>query len=152
MSLAWIGIGTNQGDRRRMVREALRLLCEVAGVEAVSRPRRTKPWGVTEQPDFINLVVRVKTALSAENLLDRLLSIEAALGRVRTERWAARTIDLDLLLYDRDIINSPRLTLPHPELQYRRFVLEPLCDLDPELSHPVIGKPMRELLEALREE
>lgn len=149
MGKAWIGIGTNQGDRKRMVRQALRLLSEVVRVEAVSRPRRTKPWGVTKQPDFINLAVRVETALPPDSLLEKLLSIETALGRVRAERWGARSIDLDLLFYGKEVINTPRLTLPHPELQRRRFVLEPLCDLDPELVHPLLGKTIRELLAAV---
>jgi 2-amino-4-hydroxy-6-hydroxymethyldihydropteridine diphosphokinase len=148
---AWIGIGSNLGDRKALIRAALSALSALGKLEAVSRVRRTKPFGGKVQPDYINLAARLSSPLSPEALLGKLFSIEESLGRVRTERWGSRTIDLDLLFCDRLVLDTPRLTLPHPGVAARRFVLEPLCDLDPGYIHPVLGSSLRELLDALTE-
>jgi 2-amino-4-hydroxy-6-hydroxymethyldihydropteridine diphosphokinase len=142
---AYVGVGSNLGDREALVRAAIEAL---PGVVAVSRLRETEPVGVTEQPRFLNAAVALETELTARELLDQLLAVERRLGRERGERWGPRTIDLDLLLYGDETIDEPGLTVPHPRLHERRFVLEPLVDLDPELAVPGRGTLM-ELLAGL---
>jgi 2-amino-4-hydroxy-6-hydroxymethyldihydropteridine diphosphokinase len=138
---AFVGLGANLGDRERTIREALRLLDAHEGVTvaAVSTLRETDPVGVVDQPRFLNGVAALDTALSPRALLDLLLDVERGLGRVRAERWGPRTIDLDLLLYGDEIVDEPGLTIPHPRLHERRFVLEPLTELAPELEVPGRG-------------
>jgi 2-amino-4-hydroxy-6-hydroxymethyldihydropteridine diphosphokinase len=144
---AYIGLGSNLGDRRAMIAGALEQL----------RPRRvsavveTDPVGRTDQPRFLNAVAEIETDLDAPALLDRLLEIETGLGRVRRERWGPRTIDLDLLLYGGVQLTSDRLTVPHPELPRRRFVLEGLAELCPDRNVPGLGRTVRELLEVYPE-
>jgi len=135
----FIGLGGNLGDREHFLGEALRRLhaTDGVGVCAVSSLWETKPVGVTAQPDFLNTVARLKTSLAAEALLETCLRIEAELGRVRRERWGPREIDLDMLWYEGAMVSDARLTLPHPRLGERAFVLMPLAELAPEL---VIGK------------
>ena len=151
MSTAYIGIGANLGDREATIRDALDLLRAEPGiaVEAVSALRDTEPVGVVDQPRFLNGAARLATALPPRELLERLLAIEARLGRVRTgEKDGPRTIDLDLLVYDAEVVAEPGLRLPHPRLAERRFVLEPLAELDPGLVVPGLGT-VRELLAGL---
>jgi 2-amino-4-hydroxy-6-hydroxymethyldihydropteridine diphosphokinase len=135
--LAFVGIGSNLGDREDAIRRALELLGELGTVRA-SSIRETDPVGITDQPKFLNAVAEVETDLTARQLLDRLLAIELELGRDRAGavRWGPRTIDLDLLLYGDQTIQEPGLTVPHPRLAERDFVLEPLHELDPELALP----------------
>jgi 2-amino-4-hydroxy-6-hydroxymethyldihydropteridine diphosphokinase len=144
--VAYIGLGTNLGDREENIRTALALLEEVGTVRA-SSIRETDPVGVTDQPRFLNAVAELETELPPRELLDRLLSIERRLGRDRAAemRWGPRTIDLDLLLYGHEIVDEPGLTVPHPLLAERAFVLEPLYELDPELTLPD-GRAVKELL------
>jgi 2-amino-4-hydroxy-6-hydroxymethyldihydropteridine diphosphokinase len=142
MREAYVGIGSNLGDREENIRRALELLGAEPHVEvvAVSALRETDPVGLLEQPDFVNAAAHVRTDLSPRELLDRLLGIERELGRVRTgERYGPRTIDLDLLLYGQEIVEEPGLRVPHPRLAERRFALEPLLDLDPALNVPGRG-------------
>ena len=145
MTVAYVGLGSNLGDREAMIRAAIAAL---PGVVAVSELRETDPVGVTEQPAFLNGAVALETALSARELLESLLAIERSLGRERRERWGPRTIDLDLLLYGRETVDEPELTVPHPRLHERRFALEPLADLDPELVVPRLGR-VKDLLAEL---
>jgi 2-amino-4-hydroxy-6-hydroxymethyldihydropteridine diphosphokinase len=145
---AAIALGSNL-DPERNLAEGLRWLARRMRVTATSRVYRTPPWGVPDQPDFLNAAVLAETDLLPLALLDQLQAIEAWQGRVRGERWGPRTLDLDLLLYGDVVLDTPRLTLPHPRLHERRFALLPLCDLIPEARHPVLGKTLRELLEAL---
>ena len=135
--IAFVGIGSNLGDREATVRRALELLEELGAVRA-SSIRETDPVGITDQPKFLNAVAEIETHLTARQLLDRLLAIELELGRDRAGavRWGPRTIDLDLLLYGDETIDEPGLTVPHPRLAERDFVLEPLHELDPELALP----------------
>ncbi len=137
MTVAYIGLGANLGDREGSPNTALERLAEL-GPLRVSSFRETDPVGVTEQPRFVNAVAELETDLSARDLLERLLEIERELGRDRTreERWGPRTIDLDLLLYGDEVIDEPGLTVPHPRLAERRFVLEPLHELAPGLVLP----------------
>ena len=137
--LAWIGLGGNLGEPRSAISGALAQLNEDRGndVEAVSAFYRTAPIGITDQPEFINSVARVRTADAPQGLLEKLLNIEARLGRVRTEQqFGPRVIDLDLLLYDHIQMDTPYLTLPHPRMHLRRFVLEPLFELEGDLKLP----------------
>ena len=137
MTRAYVGIGANLGDRESTIRAAIAAL---PGVVAVSELRETDPVGVVDQPRFLNGAAQLDTDLSARQLLDALLAIERELGRERRERWGPRTIDLDLLLYGSDAVDEPGLTVPHPLLHERRFVLEPLNELDPELVIPGRGR------------
>ena len=137
MTRAYVGLGANLGDREATIRSALAAL---PGVAAVSTLRETEPLGVTDQPRFLNGVAAVETELSPRELLDSLLAVERRLGRERRERWGPRTIDLDLLLYGGEELEEPGLTVPHPLLHERRFVLEPLAELAPGLVVPGRGR------------
>lgn len=145
---AYIGLGGNVGDRAGNLERAVAALrddCDV-DVVVVSAFRETEPVGYRDQPPFLNGVVAVETALPPRALLDRLLAVERALGRERSgPRFGPRTIDLDLLLYGAETVEEPGLTVPHPRLAERRFVLEPLVELDPQLVLPD-GRAVRELL------
>jgi 2-amino-4-hydroxy-6-hydroxymethyldihydropteridine diphosphokinase len=134
---AYVGVGSNLGDREGTIRAAIDGL---PGVVAVSKLRETEPVGPVEQPIFLNGAVALETELSPRELLDLLLAVERGLGRERRERWGPRTIDLDLLLYGDRTVDEPGLTLPHPRLHERRFALEPLAELDPELEIPGRGR------------
>jgi 2-amino-4-hydroxy-6-hydroxymethyldihydropteridine diphosphokinase len=139
---AYIGLGANLGDRSAALDAALEALRARPGVHvaAVSRVRETEPWGPVEQPPFLNAAAALDTTLEARELLDVLLAVERDLGRTREgARWGPRTIDLDLLLYGDEVIDEPGLTVPHPRLAERLFVLEPLHDLDPGLVVPGAG-------------
>ena len=146
-----MGLGANLGDREATIRLALELLDAEHGIEvvAVSTLRETEPVGYADQPAFLNGAAAVETGLPPHALLDRLLDLELRLGRTRGTgpRYGPRTIDLDLLLYGDEVVDEPGLTVPHPRLAERRFALEPLSELDPELSLPD-GRGVRELLGA----
>ena len=144
--ISYVGLGSNLGDREDNLRRALERLEEL-GPLRVSSIRETDPVGMTDQPRFLNAVAELETDLPASELLKRLLAIERELGRDRAKevRWGPRTIDLDLLLHGGETIDEPGLTVPHPRLAERRFVLEPLHELDPELVLPD-GRAVRELL------
>lgn len=152
MRRAWIGLGSNLGDRRATLERAVRWLDTMAGVEveAHSSWYETPPMG-PPQPGFLNGVVRISTGLAPLALLEVLRTLEAAGGRVRSGHWAPRTLDLDLLLMDDLVMACPDLTVPHPGLSSRGFVLVPLCELDPAQVHPVLDRPLSDLLEALPE-
>ena len=145
MPTAYIGLGSNLGDRDATIRAAI---ASLPGVVAVSKLRETEPVGVVDQPRFLNGAARLETELSARQLLDALLAVERELGRERRERWGPRTIDLDLLLYGNETLDEPGLTVPHPHLHERRFALEPLAELNPELVIPGRG-PVAVLVAAL---
>ena len=148
MTVAYVGLGSNLGDREATVRRALELLGERVVVAAVSSLRETDPVGLVDQPRFVNAAARVETELSPRELLDVLLGVELELGRERRERWGPRTIDLDLLLYGDSAVDERGLTVPHPRLHERRFALEPLAELDPALVVPGRGR-VSELLARL---
>jgi len=137
VTVAYVGVGSNLGDREATIRAAISAL---PGVVAVSQLRETDPVGIIEQPAFLNGAVALETELSPRQLLAALLAIERELGRERRERWGPRTIDLDLLLYGGETVDEPGLTVPHPRLHERRFALEPLVELDPELLIPGRGR------------
>ena len=151
MTRAFVGLGANLGDREAMLRRAIDLVAAEPGVElrGVSAFRETEPVGYLDQPRFVNAAVELETDLSPHDLLARLLEVERHLGRVRGgPRFGPRTIDLDLLLYGAETIGAPGLAVPHPRLHERRFALEPLAELDPDLELPGRG-PIRLLLAEL---
>jgi 2-amino-4-hydroxy-6-hydroxymethyldihydropteridine diphosphokinase len=139
---AYVGLGANLGPREVTLLRAVDLLAAVDGVEvvAVSQLYETEPVGVVDQPVFLNGAVALDTTLSARELLEALLGIERELGRVREERWGPRTVDLDLLVFGDERVDEPGLRVPHPRLGERRFALEPLAELDPELVVPGLGR------------
>lgn len=148
---AFIGLGSNLGDREASVRQALEQLARTPGTTVVraSSLYDTEPVGVADQPNFLNAVAHLETELSPHQLLWNLMLIERRLGRVRAQRWGPRTIDLDLLIYDDLVIDEADLQLPHPEMHKRSFVLVPLVELEPMLIHPVTGETMLSLLQRL---
>ena len=141
---AYVGLGSNLGERESMIRLALDDLTRVPATQLVraSSLYDTEPVGDVEQPNFLNAVAQLETELTARQLLWNLLLIERRLGRVRTRRWGPRTIDLDLLLFGQQVVDEPDLRVPHPELLRRSFVLVPLVELDPLLVHPVTGETL----------
>jgi 2-amino-4-hydroxy-6-hydroxymethyldihydropteridine diphosphokinase len=152
MAITYIALGANLGDRDAALRAAIARLGALGVVEAVSPFFDTAPVGYTEQPRFLNAVARLRTDLPPRDLLRGLLAIEASLGRVRTIRWGPRAIDLDLLLYDDVIIDAPELVVPHPRLHERRFVLEPLATLAPDLTHPLLKRTVSALLASVTDQ
>lgn len=148
---AFIALGSNMGDSRALLEEAVRKL---DGLETTSVVRRadfivTAPYGVTDQPDFLNGAIEVETLLPAQELLREMQRIEQEAGRERLIHWGPRTLDLDLLFYDDEIIGTENLAVPHPEIEKRDFVLIPMAQIAPYFRHPVTKKTMRTLLEEL---
>jgi 2-amino-4-hydroxy-6-hydroxymethyldihydropteridine diphosphokinase len=136
MTIAYVGLGSNLGDRERLIREA----AELIGAVRLSTVIETEPWGHSDQPLFLNAVAELETPLAARQLLDHLLDVERRLGRERVgPQWGPRTIDLDLLLYGDQMLDEPGLVVPHPRLTEREFVLRPLVELVPTLKIPGKG-------------
>jgi 2-amino-4-hydroxy-6-hydroxymethyldihydropteridine diphosphokinase len=150
-TVAYIALGSNLGDREQTLRSAVAALRQLGSVDAVSSFYETAPIGITEQPDFLNAVIALRTTLPPQELLTALLHIEQRHGRDRGASLpkGPRTLDLDLLTYGDTLIETPMLTLPHPSLAERRFVLEPLAEIAPQWRHPVSGKSAVILLSEL---
>ncbi len=147
----YIGLGSNLGVPEDNLRLALGHLGDLAGVENVTPScfYKTPPFGITDQPEFVNAVARADTTLLPQQLLTALLLIEHEMGRVRTEKWGPRIIDLDILLFGNRVMDEPGLTIPHPGIPDREFVLAPMVDLAPDCLHPTRNATMRELLNQL---
>ncbi len=147
MAIVHIGIGSNLGSREKNCMKSLDLL-SAAGIVVRKRSsmHETEPWGVREQPDFINMVVEVETGLEPLKLLKALKEIEDKMGREETHKWGPRIIDLDILFYNDLVIDTPELKIPHPLIHEREFVLKPLSEIAPDKVHPVPKKTVRELL------
>jgi 2-amino-4-hydroxy-6-hydroxymethyldihydropteridine diphosphokinase len=148
---AFIGLGSNLGDREANIRQALQFLEQLPETTIVrgSSLYDTEPVGVSDQPNFLNGVVQVETHLAPRQLLWNLMLIERRLGRVRTQRWGPRVIDLDLLLYGDEVVDEEDLTLPHPLMTQRSFVMVPLVEIEPLLVHPVTNQTMLSILQRL---
>ena len=146
---AYLSLGSNVGDRAANLREALERLHSAGKVGAVSSLYETEPIEFTEQPWFLNCVVELETDLGPAQLLAGILEIEEQMGRHREKKKGPRNIDLDILFYGDEIVDGPELTIPHPAMQERRFVLEPLAEIAPGVTHPTSKKTVRELLESL---
>jgi 2-amino-4-hydroxy-6-hydroxymethyldihydropteridine diphosphokinase len=151
-TLAYVGLGSNLGDRQDTIRKAIRHLGQRAGlrVSRVSELRESIPLGHADQPAYVNGVAEVETELSAREFFDHLMDVERILGRERTEPWAARTIDLDLLLFGNEVIAEPTLKVPHAQMLLRHFVLQPLAELAPDLRVPGLAVPVRTLAARLQ--
>ena len=154
LHVAYISVGSNLGDKLENCRRGIAALAAGAEVRITGRSRfyKTEPVDVTDQDWFINGAVRIETMLGPFELLDRLQAAQRAAGRTAGGlRFGPRVLDLDLLMYDQVVLEDPRLSLPHPRMHRRRFVLQPLCDIDPLLVHPLIGKDIQSLLSEVDE-
>ena len=154
MALAYIGLGSNLGNREGCLRGAIQRLRELPGttVLRVSRFYETEPVGGPPQGKFLNAALALETTLAPESLLAELQRIETALGRTREVRWGPRTTDLDILLYDDGVLDTPTLKIPHPLMHERMFVLDPLAEIAPNVIHPVLKKPVAQLREELSDQ
>jgi 2-amino-4-hydroxy-6-hydroxymethyldihydropteridine diphosphokinase len=153
MNKAYLLTGGNEGDRYQNMQQArtnIELIC--GQILQVSSLYETAPWGKTDQPDFLNQVLLIQTRLKPRELLGAILSIEEKGGRKRTAKNAPRTIDIDILFYTHLVLDEPGLSIPHPRLADRRFVLEPLNEIAPDFPHPVFGKTVHELLLECKDE
>jgi len=151
---AYISLGSNIGDRESFLKEAIQLLQEKAEIRVtnLSSIYETDPVGLKDQPNFLNMVVEVETSLNPEQLLAECLFVENQLGRVRLIRWGPRSVDLDLILFNQEIIHLDHLIVPHPRAHERAFVLMPLAEINPDIKFPTIGKSVSELLENMQNE
>lgn len=149
MKRVFLGIGTNLGDRESNLEQAIEKTDKFIGpVIRASSVYETEPWGFTSENQFLNMVVEVKTDLNPSGILRRLLMIESMLGRLReSKQYSSRIIDIDILLYDNQKLETASLTIPHPKMHERIFVLAPLCEIAPEVIHPVFLKSIKTLLE-----
>jgi 2-amino-4-hydroxy-6-hydroxymethyldihydropteridine diphosphokinase len=149
--ISFVGVGSNLDDPAARCAEAICLLSQVGGIKVLRQSSlyRTEPVGFEKQGWFINAVVEVRTILNPHELLKALQNIEDTMGRVRGPKWGPRTIDLDILLYGQEVIEEDDLIIPHPDLQKRRFVLEPLSEIASYVIHPVFGVSIRGLTERL---
>jgi len=149
MAVVFLALGSNLGNRLENLQHAVNRLAPFVQISHVSSIYETEPWGITEQPRFLNMVVEGETALAPEELLGALKTRERELGRTETVRYGPRLIDIDILFYDDLIYKSDALEIPHPRLAERRFVLVPLADIAPDLLHPSLRLTVRELLAQL---
>jgi 2-amino-4-hydroxy-6-hydroxymethyldihydropteridine diphosphokinase len=149
MPILYLALGTNLGDRFANLQDAIAALPPAVRVLTLSPVYETPPWGLTDQPAFLNMVLQGETLLAPIELLKRLKLLETELGRLPAVRWGPRRIDMDILFYDKLILDIPGLTIPHPRLHERAFVLVPLADLAPDLVHPLLRKSISHLMEAV---
>jgi 2-amino-4-hydroxy-6-hydroxymethyldihydropteridine diphosphokinase len=149
MKIAFLGIGTNLGDREANLKQAITSIEEYIGtILKSSSVYETEPWGFITEDKFLNVVVKIETDLAPARIMSHIVMIESLMGRVRTEQgYSSRVIDIDILLYDDSVTNEVNLKIPHPLLQERKFVLIPLCEIAPNMIHPVLKKSFTQLLE-----
>jgi len=153
MAVAYIGIGSNLGERIDNCAKAVGEISNFANnIVSFSSLYETEPVDKEDQPDFINCAVKIETALSPFDLLKSIQSVEDKMGRRREERWGPRMIDLDIIFYDKLVIETPELTIPHPRAHLRRFILLPISEIEPELVHPIFGVSVLQLLNRLNDE
>jgi len=148
MNTVYLLLGSNEGDRKSLFELAKTAISkQIGNITKCSSLYESEAWGVTDQALFLNCVLEVNSDLEAETILQKALLIEQELGRIRHERWRERTIDIDILYFNNNIINSETLTIPHPEIQNRRFTLVLLCEIIPQFIHPILQKTQLELLD-----
>lgn len=153
MNKAYLLTGGNLGDREQNLATARELISQQCGtITAASALYETAAWGKTDQPSFLNQAIEIETALTARQLIRRILKVEKLMGRVREEKYGPRLIDIDILLFNNEKHNYPLLKLPHPEMQNRRFALLPLAEIVPEMEHPLLKKTITELLKDCKDE
>lgn len=148
-NLTYLSLGSNLGDRESHLREAIGRLHSVGQVQRVSSLYQTQPVEFTDQPWFLNCAISLETTSTPVQLMQQLLEIEKAMGRQRVQKKGPRIIDIDILLFGDEVVNTPEVTIPHPGMPYRRFVLEPLAEIAPEVRHPRLQKSVRDLLQEL---
>jgi 2-amino-4-hydroxy-6-hydroxymethyldihydropteridine diphosphokinase len=145
-------LGSNLGDRKAFLQQAADLIEKGLGpIEKKSSVYETGAWGKTDEPNYLNQVVRIKTSLPAKQVLDKILNIEIVMGRVREQKWGSRIIDIDILFYGQHVIAEPGLNVPHPQIQNRMFTLAPLSEIAPDLKHPILKKSIFDLKNELKD-
>ncbi len=153
MAITFLSVGSNSGDRSAYLQQAVNKIgLEIGRIIGLSHVYETQSWGYEGQ-NYLNMVVKVETALTPHKIIDSIHAIEQVMGRVRISgQYADRTIDLDILFYNDEIVSDEHLIIPHPRLHERLFVLEPMMDIDPDFRHPVLKKTIRQLKEECRDE
>lgn len=151
---AYLGLGSNLGNKKGNIHKAMDIINTTRGVKLLIKSRlyKTKPLGVKNQPDFINAAIKIVTSLDSQRLLETILDIEKRLGRIRKKKWGPRVIDIDMLYYGNHVIRKRHLTVPHPLMNKRHFVLKPLAEIAPGKIHPVLKKTSDTLLKELLNE
>ena len=150
LQTVYLLLGSNLGNSREILNKAIELLSQKIGVIILqSKDYETKPWGIINQPDFLNLAIAIHTKLKPLEILEQTQSIENQLGRVRKEKWGARLIDIDIIFYGNETVDEPNLKVPHPLMQERDFALIPLAEIAPDFLHPVLRKTVLELKDLL---
>jgi 2-amino-4-hydroxy-6-hydroxymethyldihydropteridine diphosphokinase len=152
MNNVFLLLGSNLGDRKLFLQQAImHIAYDIAPTLKISSVYETESWGKTDEPDYLNMVVELKTELWAQTVLSKILAIELVMGRVREEKWGSRIIDIDILYFNDDIIDEPGLHVPHPQLHNRRFTLEPLAEIAPDFIHPIFKKNNLQLKNELKD-
>lgn len=153
LKTVYLLLGSNLGDREGLIRRAIsRIGDEIGTVVSVSSLYETAAWGNEDQPSFLNVAVGVETSMTGQQVLERILEIEEELGRIRQEKWGARLIDIDIVLYGQEVIDDgDRLQVPHPRMQDRKFVLEPLAEIAGGIEHPLLQQNISTILALLKD-